>query len=689
MSGYITIKLRRGTATQWTTTNPILAEGEVGLELNTRKFKVGDGITAWNSLSYWGGTGSGATQFIDLLDVPNSYTSQGGKGVRVKADASGLEFYSLTIAAGDLPTGIDAAKIADGSVSNTEFQRLNGVTSDIQPQLNAKVPYSGANANVDLGEYELKAGQITLDTTPTGTASVGTTRWNDTNGGTETTLKGGNVILKNGVDLVARIVNKVTPNTTLTKASYQAVKVTGAQGQRLAVSLAQANNDNNSADTIGIVIETIATNQEGFIITVGQISGINTTGSLQSETWADGDILYLSATTAGAITNIKPTAPNHTIIIGYVEYAHAVNGKIYVKIMNGWELGELHDVDLTESKNTPIDADNLFLQDSTDSSIWKLLSWANLKATLKTYFDTLYQAAGTYLTSANIVQTITNGVTDKAPSEDAVFDALAGKQATLQSGTNIKTLNGNSILGSGDLVISSGGTDPATVGDSFVLEYDFYNTAVPDGLTTYNSGTGSGFSWSNSKVEGLMGFAYPSPGTSSGSYSGRAHICPTPDNGPTSGWTVDSGELDMTFIIQTASVAQSGTEDYFDIFGLSNSFNNPNPDNSVAITRQNGVNSGNWVFRYRTSSNQVTINGSSGAGALSTKFVLRMKIAASTHACEFWIDGVSQGTGTPATKITATNHAALYLGVVKVASAGAEPRPRWDYFRVEQKLNRN
>lgn len=232
------------------------------------------------------------------------------------------------------------------------------------------------------------------------------------------------------------------------------------------------------------------------------------------------------------------------------------------------------------------------------------------------------------------------------------------------------------------------GTNLATVGSNFVYEQDFYASAIPDGLTTYNSGAGAGFSYSNTMVEGRPGFAYPSPGTSSGAFSGRAHICPIMNTGPTSGWTVDAGELDMTFIIQTASISQTGTEDFFDIFGLSNSFNNPNPDNSVAITRQQGVNSGNWIFRYRTTSNQVTINGSSGT-ATSTWFVLRFKISASTHACEFWINGVSQGTGTPSTKITATNHAALYLGIVKVASAGGEPRPRWDYFRVQQNLNRN
>lgn len=135
---YITIKLRRGTAAQWTAQNPVLSEGEVGLETDTRKFKAGDGTTAWTGLQYYGGSGGGASTFITLSDVPQSYTGQGGKLVRVKADASGLEFYTLTIAAGDLPTGIDAAKIANGNVSNAEFQYLDGVTSAIQTQLNAK-----------------------------------------------------------------------------------------------------------------------------------------------------------------------------------------------------------------------------------------------------------------------------------------------------------------------------------------------------------------------------------------------------------------------------------------------------------------------------------------------------------------------------------------------------------------------
>ena len=43
---------RRGTASAWTTANPILDAGEVGVETDTGKFKIGDGTTQWNTLDY-------------------------------------------------------------------------------------------------------------------------------------------------------------------------------------------------------------------------------------------------------------------------------------------------------------------------------------------------------------------------------------------------------------------------------------------------------------------------------------------------------------------------------------------------------------------------------------------------------------------------------------------------------------
>jgi len=236
------------------------------------------------------------------------------------------------------------------------------------------VPYTGATSDVDLGEYQLKLGQLEFDQTPTSTFGVGKMRWNNVDGTLDLGLKGGNVTLQLGQEQLARVVNKTITNITLLEQNYQVVKIVGATGQRLSVDLAQADSDLNSATTLGVVTETILNNQEGFITTGGQVREINTTGSLQGETWNDGDILYLSPTTPGKLTNIKPTAPNHTVVVGYVEYSHGVHGKIFVKVDNGYELEELHDV----SMPTYIDKGLLYRDTSTNT--WK---HANLKDLLK------------------------------------------------------------------------------------------------------------------------------------------------------------------------------------------------------------------------------------------------------------------------------------------------------------------
>ena len=259
---------------------------------------------------------------------------------------------------------IHPENLGGGSRTGSNFLRDDGEWSGL-PSTAGFVPYIGANQNVDLGEYELKAGQIELDQTPTGTAGVAVMRWNDADGTVDLGLKGGNVTLQIGQEQVLRVVNKTATNVNLLEANYQAVRVTGAQGQRLKVDLALSTNDALSAETIGLVTETINNNQEGFITTSGLVRGVNTTGSLQGETWLDGDIVYLSSTTAGRITKIKPVAPNHLIIIGYVISAHITQGSIFVKVDNGYELDELHNVYIS----SPSDNDILYYESST--SLWK------------------------------------------------------------------------------------------------------------------------------------------------------------------------------------------------------------------------------------------------------------------------------------------------------------------------------
>ena len=257
---------------------------------------------------------------------------------------------------------IPTFNLGSGTADSTTVLHGDG-TWQPEADLSGYVPYTGATSDVDLGEHELKAGQVEFDQSPTGTAGVAVMRWNNTDGTVDVGLKGGNVTLQVGQEQVVRVVNKATVD--LLEANYQAVKVSGATGQRLSVQLAQADNDFNSATTIGLVTETILKNQEGFITTSGQVKEINTTGSLQGETWVDGDVLYLSPTTAGNITNVKPVAPQHLIVIGYVEYAHANHGKIFVKVDNGYELDELHNVLIT----TPTNDDVLTYESS--SALWK------------------------------------------------------------------------------------------------------------------------------------------------------------------------------------------------------------------------------------------------------------------------------------------------------------------------------
>lgn len=346
---------KRDTAANWTANNPTLLEGQLGVEtddlLTAPKFKIGDGVTDWNTLPYFYGGLASAQDLNNVLSVGNSTN---GQNINVNTNDS-IQIGNSSRIIWDDPSLITSALNIQNVTGNNYISLSDNGTN-----------YSGGNW--DITGYELKAGQTTLEINPTGIATVGTTQWNDTIGSSETTLKGGNVVLKNGIDLVARVVNKVTPAITLTKSAYQVVKISGAQGQRLAIDLAKADTDNNSADTLGLVIETISPNKEGFIMCVGQLSEIDTTGSLQSETWADGDVLYLSPTVKGAITNVKPNgSTGHIVVIGYVEYAHAIHGSIYVKIMNGWELDELHNVYINPSTL----ANNDILTYESSTSLWK------------------------------------------------------------------------------------------------------------------------------------------------------------------------------------------------------------------------------------------------------------------------------------------------------------------------------
>jgi hypothetical protein len=139
-----------------------------------------------------------------------------------------------------------------------------------------------------------------------------------------------------GQEIAPRVVNKSGDTIT----NGQIVNIEGAQGNRIAVGLANAADP--SARVIGMATSTIADNDTGPVTLIGKVRGVDT------RNWSAGDFLYLSATEDGAITNSIPDAPNRKVFIGIAENS-TVNGSVWVVISNGRPLGGLHDVALSAS----------------------------------------------------------------------------------------------------------------------------------------------------------------------------------------------------------------------------------------------------------------------------------------------------------------------------------------------------
>jgi hypothetical protein len=87
--------------------------------------------------------------------------------------------------------------------------------------------------------------------------------------------------------------------------------------------------------------------------------------NLDTSSYAAGSALWLSPTVPGGITVTKPSAPNHMVFIGFLTRSHPTLGTIEVKVQNGFELEELHNVSITSVKNG-----DLLSYDST-TSLWK------------------------------------------------------------------------------------------------------------------------------------------------------------------------------------------------------------------------------------------------------------------------------------------------------------------------------
>ena len=155
-----------------------------------------------------------------------------------------------------------------------------------------------------------------------------------------------------------KLIQEVRNNSGATMLKGTIVYIDGAVGNKATIAKALATTDALSSQTYGVVQDDIPNNSNGYVVVVGEVTGLNTSAL------TDGQQLYLSGTVAGYYTTTKPYAPIHLVYVAIVLRSHPTLGVLGVKIQNGYEMDELHNV----SAQSPANNDGLFYNSST--SLW-------------------------------------------------------------------------------------------------------------------------------------------------------------------------------------------------------------------------------------------------------------------------------------------------------------------------------
>jgi hypothetical protein len=420
------IQLRRGIASSWTSSNPILASGEVGIETDTNKIKIGDGSSNWTELDYFADVYAASASIIAyinseigdlidsapaLLDTLNELAAAIGddpsffSSIRTTINSASATAYSSASAYTNAASAslvsytnsqinaLSTTDIEEGSRLYFTNQRAIDATSSLITSASANA-LSQANSYTNSASTSLKSytdSQISaldvfsnIATSPSTQLITG-----DSNSDTLTFISGENISISadsstdsitigvTGIqeqidNLIASIgpssasatasrITAYVKNGTTSLAKGVPVYVTGADGTNIIIGPASNASESTSSKTLGFTQTALSANQHGYIVLEGTLSGLDT-----SLSGSAGDPIWLGETPGTVIYGLanKPQAPNHLVYLGVVSRKNSSNGEIFVKIQNGFELKELHDVRISGVAN-----DDLIVYNSA-SSIW-------------------------------------------------------------------------------------------------------------------------------------------------------------------------------------------------------------------------------------------------------------------------------------------------------------------------------
>jgi hypothetical protein len=204
-------------------------------------------------------------------------------------------------------------------------KQIQALESAIRPELG-----SLSAVNIDWVPY------LGFDTAPPWIGTTAGQFWFDSATGAFNAKMGNNNITQQVGEEFFRYGKASAP---ISDVNLQAVYKTGTVGASGVITFAPTIAGITEADQIlGIATEPIATNGFGRITTSGVVRGINTTGSVYGEVWADNDDIWYNPVTGG-LTKVKPVAPNIKLQMGTVINAGAGSGSFFVNIGSTSALG--------------------------------------------------------------------------------------------------------------------------------------------------------------------------------------------------------------------------------------------------------------------------------------------------------------------------------------------------------------
>jgi ribosomal protein L18 len=462
----------------------------------------------WNLLAQKGanGTGVGTVTSVDVSGGTTGLTSFGGP-----ITSSGTVTLAGTLNVANGGTGVTTSTGSGSNVLSTSPTLVTPVLGTptsgnfstgtfTWPTFNQNT--SGTAANV--------TGTVAIANGGTGATSAANALTNLGAIGAITSNDGSVTIATTGTsrDLsvaVAAATNNVicqvrnTTGATLTKGTV--VYISGATGQLPTVSKALATSDVTSAQTLGMITADLANNSNGNVTVIGLITDIDTSA------YTDGAQLYLSGTTAGTVTATKPYAPIHLVYVAVVEHAHPTQGKLFVKVQNGYELDELHNV----SAQSPTNGQTIVYNSST--SLWEkntVSLTAGVNGTLPvanggTGVTTSTGTGSVVLSTSPTLVTPLLGTPTSGNFSTGTFtwptfnQSTTGNAATATTATNVSggTASVTTLTTSSTVTLSGGtangvaylnGSKVLTTGSA--LTFDGTNTATTGTITVTKDGVG-------------------------------------------------------------------------------------------------------------------------------------------------------------------------------------------------------